>query len=131
MEQVSTTTSSRESGADATTLALSRTRLAYERTLMAWVRTGLALISFGFTIYKFFALQLGNVQEGLISARTFGLLMISIGLFAVGAATLQHRQDIRHLASLGAAPGRSLAVTVAALVSALGILGLVAVIFRQ
>ena len=119
--------------ADATALALDRTRLAYERTLMAWVRTGLSLISFGFAIYKFFNLQglRDPTQEGLIGARIYGFLMIAIGLFALLFASFQHRQDIRSLRAMGAVVPRSLALMVAGLVSVLGILGLLAVIFRQ
>jgi len=77
-----------------TRLAYDRTRLAYERTLMAWVRTGVSLISFGFTIYKFFEEfhkpEQIPVRTSLISAREFGLIMITIGLIAVLLATVQH-----------------------------------------
>jgi putative membrane protein len=38
--------------ADATDLALDRTRLAHERTMMAWIRTATSLISFGFAVFN-------------------------------------------------------------------------------
>jgi len=118
-----------------TKLAYDRTRLAYERTLMAWVRTGVSLISFGFTIYKFFEefhkAEPVPVRAGLIGAREFGFIMISIGLVAVLLATIQHRLTLKKLRTLDPDVPYSLAAVVALLVSVLGILALVAVIYRQ
>lgn len=117
-----------------TQLAIERTRLAYERTLMAWVRTGTSLITFGFTIYKFFeefhAAQ-HVVRTGLIGAREFGIIMISIGLIAVLLATFQHVRTMHQLrVQYGRVP-YSLAAIVALLISLLGIVALIAVIYRQ
>ena len=118
-----------------TKLAYDRTRLAYERTLMAWVRTGVSLISFGFTIYKFFEefhkAEQGPVHTSLISAREFGLIMITIGLIAVLLATVQHVKIMHRLRSQDPDVPYSLAPVVALLVSILGILALMAVFFRQ
>ena len=74
-------------------LALERTILSHERTLMSWVRTATSLITFGFTIYKFFQLELENRPplQGVIGPRQFAVLMISIGLFSLMAATIQYR----------------------------------------
>src|SRR5690348_17308933 len=84
-----------------TKLALDRTRLAHERTLMAWVRTAASLISFGFTIYKFLQyLQQETrspVPEGVLGPRTFGMLMIGIGLIALAIATVQNRREMQTL----------------------------------
>jgi putative membrane protein len=118
-----------------TKLAYDRTRLAYERTLMAWVRTGVSLISFGFTIYKFFeefhtAAQV-PAPTRLLSAREFGLIMITIGLIAVLLATVQHVKIMHRLRSQDPDVPYSLAAVVALLVSILGILALMAVFFRQ
>jgi putative membrane protein len=119
---------------DATRLALDRTRLAADRTLLAWVRTSTSLISFGFTIYKFFQYlrETEKVEPGgLLGPRGFALLMISIGVVVLAVATLQHRRDMQHLrAQFGQVP-RSLATILAALITSLGILGLLAVVFRQ
>jgi putative membrane protein len=118
-----------------TKLAYDRTRLAYERTLMAWVRTGVSLISFGFTIYKFFEEfhrpEQIPVHTSLISAREFGLIMITIGLIAVLLATVQHVKIMRKLRSQDIELPYSLAAVVALLVSILGILALMAVFYRQ
>jgi putative membrane protein len=118
-----------------TTLAYDRTRLAYERTLMAWVRTGVSLISFGFTIYKFFeefhAAQQVPARTALIGAREFGIIMISIGLVAVLLATFQHVRIMHKLRAQYSDVPYSLAAVVAFLVTVLGIIALVAVIFRQ
>jgi putative membrane protein len=117
-----------------TKLAYDRTRLAYERTLMAWVRTGVSLISFGFTIYKFFEEfhKTGpDVRTSLIGAREFGTIMISIGLVAVLLATFQHVRIMHRLRAQYTDVPYSLAALVAFLVAMLGILALIAVIYRH
>src|SRR5208283_5771443 len=74
-------------------LALERTNLAHERTLMSWVRTATSLITFGFTIYKFFQLELEGRPplQGVVGPRQFAVLMISIGLLSLMAATIEYR----------------------------------------
>lgn len=116
-----------------TTLAFERTRVAYERTMLSWVRTATSLITFGFSIYKFFQLEeaAGKPRSRLFGPREFALLLVSIGLISLLLATIEYRQDIRILGAQFAGRPRSLAVIVAALVSILGILALVAMIFRQ
>jgi putative membrane protein len=116
-----------------TVLAFERTRVAYERTMMAWIRTATSLITFGFTIYKLFQLEgLSHPQPGrLIGPREFAFMLVSIGLISLLLATIEHRQNIRTLGAQYAGRQRSLAVLVAALVSILGIVALLAMIFRQ
>jgi putative membrane protein len=116
-----------------TELAFERTRVAYERTMMAWIRTATSLITFGFTIYKFFQLEgPGRAQQGrLIGARGFAFILVSTGLVSLLLATIEHRQNIRTLRALYAGQRRSLAVMLAALISILGILALLTMIFRQ
>jgi putative membrane protein len=115
-------------------MAVDRTRLAYERTLMAWLRTGVSLITFGFTIYKFFD-EFQQAQQihrptGLFGARGFGFVMISMGLIMVLLATIQHVTSMRKLrAEYGDVP-YSLAAVFAFLVSVLGVLGLIDIVFR-
>ena len=119
-------------------LAMERTILAHERTLMGWVRTATSLITFGFTIYKFFQLELAAqplrhpFQDG-IGPRQFALLMISIGLFSLMIATIQYQVYRRGLRRWypGRHPPLSLVGVVAALVSLLGLVALVAVLFRM
>jgi putative membrane protein len=116
-----------------TQLAFERTRVAYERTMMAWIRTATSLITFGFTIYKFFQLEgPGRSQQSrLIGPRAFAFLMVSFGLISLLLATIEHRQNIRALGAQYAGKQRSLTVLLAALISILGILALIAMIFRQ
>jgi putative membrane protein len=118
---------------DSTRLAFDRTRAAYERTMMSWIRTATSLITFGFSIYKFFQIEAPNHerQNRLIGPRDFALILVSIGLLSLILATLEHRQNLRALGAQYAGKQRSLAVLVAALISILGILALVAMIFRQ
>ena len=70
-------------------------------------------------------------QNRLIGPRQFAFILESIGLFSLILATLEHRQNIHTLGARYAGKQRSLAVLVAALISTLGILALVAIIFRQ
>ena len=118
---------------DSTRLAFDRTRAAYERTMMSWIRTATSLITFGFTIYKFFQLEVPRERQQyhLIGPREFALALVSIGLFSLLLATFENRHNIRALGRQYAGRQRSLAVIVAALVSLLGILALVLMIFRQ
>lgn len=117
---------------DTNQLALERTRLAYERTLLAWIRTATTLITFGFTLYQFFQYEGDRAAaEHLLGPRNFAILMIGIGLAALLLATLDHTRTVRLLrAPYGKMPP-SLAAVLAALISVLGILGLLAAIFRQ
>ena len=108
--------------------------MAHDRTLMAWVRTATSLISFGFTIYKFFQyLQQRNEapREGVLGPRQFALLMIVIGIVALALATIQHRRDMVALRKHHPEVPYSLATVLAGLISLLGLLALLAVIFRQ
>ena len=117
-----------------TILAVERTRLAHDRTLMAWVRTATSLISFGFTIYKFFQYlheQQGTQPRGTFGPRQFGTLMILIGIVALVLATFQHRRDMKALRAHHPEVPYSLATILAGLISILGVLALLAVIFRQ
>lgn len=117
-----------------TQLAVDRTRLAHDRTLMAWVRTATSLISFGFTIYKFFQTlqEKGQTQPGrLFGPREFALSMIGIGLAALGLATVQHRQEMTRMRAQYPEVPYSLATVLAGLVTVLGIVAFVAVVFRQ
>ena len=117
----------------ATELAFDRTRAAYERTMMSWIRTATSLITFGFSIYKFFQIEApGHEQRNhLIGPRQFAFMLVSIGLISLVLATLEHRKNLRELGAQSAGKQRSLTVVVAGLISILGILALVAMIFRQ
>lgn len=115
-------------------LAIDRTRLAHERTLLAWVRTATSLISFGFTIYKFFQYleEKGQAREGrILGPREFALVLIGTGLVALFFATIQHRLDIKRMRALYPEVPYSLATVLAGLMSILGIIALLATIFRQ
>lgn len=82
-------------------LAKERNRAAAERTLMAWIRTSLSLISFGFGIDRIVsAINKGfnNNIDPLRLSRILGLCFILIGTFALLAAALSHRQDLRRIA---------------------------------
>lgn len=118
-----------------TKLAYERTNLAYERTMMAWIRTAVSLISFGFAIYKFFQLEeIGRLlpeTRQFIGPRGFAIIMIAIGLLSLAIAAIQHWEHRRRLMRQDVEVPRSLATLVAALISVLGILAMIAAIFRM
>lgn len=116
-----------------TELAFARTRASYERTMMAWTRTSTSLITFGFSIYKFFQLEglERSRQDRLIGPREFALALVSLGLISLLLATIEHRQNIWELGAQFGGRQRSLTVALAALISVLGIIALIAMIFRQ
>ena len=112
-----------------TRLAFDRTRLAHDRTMLAWVRTATSLIAFGFSFYKFFELDVKSTRASLIGPREFALIMISIGLFSLLIATIQHRRERTGLKEMDPAVPRSQAAALAALIAGLGILVFAAVLF--
>jgi putative membrane protein len=115
-------------------LALERTRLAFERTQLAWVRTATGLITFGFSLYKFFQYQHAagvKPPHRLLGAREFAILMIATGLIALLLATIDHTINIRRLRRQFGPVPRSLAGALAALISLLGIFGLLEVVFQH
>ena len=117
-----------------TRLAYDRTILAYERTLMAWVRTAASLITFGFSIYKFFQLErdmgakFGAPQ--VIGPRHFAMILIATGIIGLVIATIQHRWQLNAIKRVYDGVPRSTAGLIAGVVSALGLLAILAVIFR-
>ncbi len=116
-------------------LALERTYLAHERTLMAWVRTATSLITFGFTLYKFFFYlqeqEPAKHVEQLLGPRTYGLIMMGMGVFALAAAAWQHRQQMKQLRAQYAEAPFSLSLVLAALIAVLGILGFIAALLKE
>jgi putative membrane protein len=111
-----------------------RTRLALERTLMAWVRTGIALIGFGFSIVEIFN-RLGTMpsmrpalQPGL--PRIMGLALIGAGIISLVVSCLQYvwvsnylwSQQFRPIAGLRQGSGRTPALMIAIMLTAIGIL---------
>lgn len=99
--------------------------------MMSWIRTATSLITFGFSIYKFFQLETPARPHRLIGPREFALALVSIGLLSLLLATLENRENIRALGAQYAGKQRSLAVVVAALISLLGVVAFVTMIFRQ
>lgn len=116
-----------------TRLSFERTRLSYDRTMMAWIRTATSLITFGFGIYKFFQLEMkgGANPNRLIGPREFSLLMVGAGLVSLLLGTMEHWQNLRSMKAEHPEMPRSRTSVVAVFVLALGILALIAVVFRQ
>jgi putative membrane protein len=120
--------------AESPDLSLQRTLLAEERTLMAWIRTSVSLITFGFTIYKFFQYLkhiAGEIpQRGLLGPREFAVGMITLGVIALVAATVQHRRTLNALDPGQHARVGLLAGKLAVVVAVMGLFLLVSVMLR-
>ncbi len=118
---------------DARRLELERTHIAYEQSMMTWIRTAITLITFGFTIYKFFQLELpGRAEKSrLLGPREFAVMLVAMGLISLVLATLEHRRSQRVLKQQWPDAPRSLALWLGAMISILGTLAFIAMIFRQ
>ena len=117
-------------GLSNTDLAFERTILAENRTLMAWIRTAISLISFGFTIYKFFH---ENVDSGerVLTPRRVGMLMITIGMFALIWGLVDHRATLARLRKNYHSVGRSRTAWLAIIVLLFGLTLFFGALFRQ
>jgi len=100
--------------------------------------TAIALITFGFTIYKFFQLELpGHVERSHLGAsrvcdytgRSGSHFFLS--LISLAFATLEHGRSQRVLRQQWSDAPRSSAVWLAAMISILGTLALLAMIFHR
>jgi putative membrane protein len=101
---------------------------------MAWVRTAASLITFGFTLFKFFEYlreqQQGATEQHVFGARSYGTVMIVIGVVTLALATWQHGQGMARLRAQYPEAPFSLALLLSTLISVLGILALVATFHR-
>lgn len=117
-----------------TRLALQRSFLAAERTLMAWIRTSISMIGFGFTLAKLFqSLASSNVlirgPAGRVwTAEGVGMLMISLGTFALIVAVIDHRCELKQLREMGLEPRFSLTMAVGAVLAILGVMALLSLV---
>lgn len=117
----------------ASRLELKRTHIAFEQSMMSWIRTGISLITFGFTIYKFFQLELPERPERarLFGPREFAIALVILGIISQIMATLEHQRSVQILKAQWPDAPRSLALLLAAMISILGIVAFLAMIFRQ
>jgi putative membrane protein len=109
-----------------------RNRLAADRTLMAWIRTALSMITFGFTIYKF--LEYVREREGtgirVEGPRNLGLSLILLGTGGLVAASIQHWKLLRVLDADKTKHMWSLTLTIASIISLIGLFALLSVLLR-
>jgi len=111
-------------------LATERTRMAADRTLMGWIRTALSMIGFGFTIFKFLESVESKETMRLHSPRAAGLTLISIGVFSLVIACIQHWKYVKRLRSDQPYRPWDLGLVVAALIGFLGLAMIVSIILR-
>jgi putative membrane protein len=117
-----------------TQLALQRSFLATERTLMAWIRTSISMIGFGFTLAKLFqSLADSNVlirgPAGEVwTAEGVGMLLISLGTFALVVAVFDHHRELKQLRAAGLEARFSLTMAVASVLAILGVTALLSVL---
>ena len=101
---------------------------------MAWIRTSISMIGFGFTLAKLFqSLATSNVlirgPAGEVwTAEGVGMLLISLGTFALIVAVFDHRRQLKQLRSVGLGLPFSLTTAVASVLATLGVMALVALV---
>lgn len=120
-----------------TELARERNRAAAERTLMAWIRTSLSLIGFGFGIDRIVAaihsFQKASDIPPVGLSQILGLAFISLGVYAMVVAAVEHVQQLRQIQRQGNyiyTPRRSLGLTVAVCLICIGIFAFVGIIVK-
>ena len=76
-----------------TGMSIQRTRMSADRTLMSIIRTSLSMIGFGFTLHEAFkkAYEAGTIANP-VSARTFGLSLIVLGVILLIGGIIRHLQ---------------------------------------
>jgi putative membrane protein len=117
-----------------TQLALQRSFLATERTLMAWIRTSISMIGFGFTLAKLFqTLSASNIlvrgPAGMVwTAEGVGMLLISLGTFALVVAVFDHHREKKQLHQAGLPTRFSLTLAVASVLAILGVMALLSLL---
>ena len=115
-----------------------RTQFAAERTLLAWIRTGLAMMGFGFVVARFglFLRELASVrgvptQQRLSVSLWVGTALVLLGVAVNLCAAAKHWKTVRRL-DRGESirfPALSLGIVVAGLLSLLGLLVAIYLIF--
>lgn len=81
-----------------TELAKERNRVAAERTLLAWIRSGISLIGIGFGIDQVLQAlyaNFGNAAAPGLLIRLLNLAFIGLGTFAISAAIIDYRGELR------------------------------------
>jgi putative membrane protein len=82
--------------------ALVRTAFSAEQSLMSWMRTSLSLFTFGFSITQFFNFLEEQGDTSLsIGPRRLGLVLIFVGILALGLALVEHVQRLRRMKKQG------------------------------
>lgn len=103
-----------------------RDHLANERTFLAWLRTGIATMGFGVVIaklrYLFPPNSLAPPSRGIIHASNIGLLFVIVGLVTVALASRRFLTVQRQIRAQRYQASPILALGVAAVVAALGLL---------
>jgi len=101
---------------------------------MAWIRTSISLIGFGFTLAKLFqslsdAHVLIRGPAGVVwTAEGVGMLLISLGTFALVVAVFDHHRELKQLRAVGLEARFSLTMAVASVLAILGVMALVSLL---
>lgn len=118
-------------------LAKERNRAAAERTLMAWIRTCLSLIGFGFGIDSIVSairsLEVGQNINPVRFSRILGLAFIALGIYAMINAAREHHKELKHIQRdehYLYIPRRSLGLTVAIALIAIGIFAFLGILVK-
>ncbi|HEY9889189.1 MAG TPA: DUF202 domain-containing protein [Candidatus Obscuribacterales bacterium] len=116
-------------------LAKQRNHLAADRTLLAWARLSLTMIGIGFGVEQTVGLLYQAISDGHSVVRPnqiLGLLLVGLGLYALGMAIVDYRQELRrlHQPDYVYTPRSGLGARVAIALAAIAALGCLTISYR-
>jgi uncharacterized membrane protein YidH (DUF202 family) len=81
-------------------LQIDRHRIALEKLQLAWMKKTLTLSGLGFVAYRFFYSRIESGNAPLLESfngRVLGMFLISLGIFGLFQATIQHIRNYTEL----------------------------------
>ena len=98
-----------------------RTHLANERTFLAWLRTGLSLMAVGLAAARFLPVDL---VPGIPYVRSFAILLVLFGTVMVLYGANRYTRANQQIETGSYDPAGTAIVTIASIISLLGILAI-------
>ena len=111
---------------------LEKYRIVLERLQLNWLQWNITCMLLGFGIYKFYYSRLisGADPLGVINGWHIGIIMISVGLISLLAATIQHRTNVIKLKLQFEAMQYSISLRVSYFILVFSVFMLLVVIFK-
>lgn len=119
--------------ADKKDLNLEKYRIVLERLQMNWLQWNITCMLLGFGIYKFYYSRVISGADpigGSINGWHIGIVMISVGLVSLIAATIQHKTNVTKLKLQFEAMQYSISLRVSYFILVFSVFMLLVVIFK-